>query len=315
MSLCGVYAGWLEPSETWDVELEEIQHQTQGPEGCSRFVSILVMKTGSCWCCCLFLHTKWNHLWCWRGESLFCHLREVSWVYCLKWKGLHVKNKWPLCHAWHHARALDVFLVLALISTPPAVQSYDSESSILPFMRGLIFFFLNIPFSRPLLKDKPRLRKGKMTDYHYLSASPLLKTALALSVKKGSLWRRTLRSQKGFGLGRRGSSRDSVGMKALLHLHTWLIFKKKKIIPNSLLCLQKEENVEMQTWMYMQDVSFRLPIVCPSFHSPGALQWWLKTEERARTSRGTEIDFVEYLFFFCPVEVKLERVQLQRWHY
>lgn len=44
MSRCGVYAGWLEPSETWDVELEEIQHQNQGPEGCSRFVFISGMK-------------------------------------------------------------------------------------------------------------------------------------------------------------------------------------------------------------------------------------------------------------------------------
>lgn len=37
MSLCGVYAGWLEPSETWDVELEETQHRTQGPEGLLAF--------------------------------------------------------------------------------------------------------------------------------------------------------------------------------------------------------------------------------------------------------------------------------------
>lgn len=35
MACCGVYAGWLEPSEIWDVELGEIQHQIQGPEGFS----------------------------------------------------------------------------------------------------------------------------------------------------------------------------------------------------------------------------------------------------------------------------------------
>lgn len=51
---CGVYAGWLEPSETWDAELEGTQQQIQGPEGFLLYVAISVMKMGVCLCFCLF---------------------------------------------------------------------------------------------------------------------------------------------------------------------------------------------------------------------------------------------------------------------
>lgn len=40
-------------------------------------------------------------------------------------------------------------------------------------------------------------------------------------------------------------------------------FYAPDFIPNSVY-MSEEESVEMQTWMYMQDVSYQLPIVCPS---------------------------------------------------
>lgn len=36
--------------------------------------------------------------------------------------------------------------------------------------------------------------------------------------------------------------------------------------------MSEEAGVEMQTWMYMQDVSYLLPIVCPSLGSLAARQ-------------------------------------------
>lgn len=47
--------------------------------------------------------------------------------------------------------------------------------------------------------------------------------------------------------------------------------------------MSEEESVETQTWMYTQDVSYQLPIVCPTLYSPGALWRWAKTDDRAWT--------------------------------
>lgn len=91
------------------------------------------------------------------------------------WKtnGLYVMlgTKWT----WT-ARTLDVFLELKPRSIPPAVLSYDSPSRPSCFLWEDLFSFFCILFSRRLLKDKPELRKGSMTDYHYFSAFPLLTT-------------------------------------------------------------------------------------------------------------------------------------------
>lgn len=60
------------------------------------------------------------------------------------------------------ARRLDVFLELVARSTPPAVWSYDSwdrPSRILWEDLVYVVFFLHFLFSKPLLKDKPELRK------------------------------------------------------------------------------------------------------------------------------------------------------------
>lgn len=104
MSRCGVYAGWLEPSETWDVELKEMQHQIEGPEGFSLFVSISVMKVGLCLCFCLCLIAQVKSVL--QMECRVFILSAMRWnMISLSYKMwvLHVKNKWPLCHAWHHA--------------------------------------------------------------------------------------------------------------------------------------------------------------------------------------------------------------------
>lgn len=84
------------------------------------------------------------------------------------------------------ARTLDVFLEPRPRSTPPAVFGCDSRSCPSCVLWEDLFFpfFFCVRFSRPLLKDKPRLRRGRMTDEHFLSASPLLKTTRAVFGKK-----------------------------------------------------------------------------------------------------------------------------------
>lgn len=165
------------------------------------------------------------------------------------------------------ARTLDVFLELKPRSTPPAVLSCDSRSRPSCILWEDLFSFFCIPFSRPLLKDKPRPRKGRITDHLYLSASPLLKTTQALfGKKKKILTKLDTEAKKRFAFGKKnGSSRSDGIVEGLFLFRAWFDSQLTSVY------MSEEENVEMQTWMYMQDVSYRLPIVLSQFSFPGAL--------------------------------------------
>lgn len=108
------------------------------------------------------------------------------------------------------ARTLDVFLELIPRSTPPAALSWLSESSILHFMRGLIFlfFFFGIPFSRPLLKDKPRLRKDRMTDFSLFVSVHITQN------NTSTVWKKRWTKKRMRGLLSEKSGRASVGLMA-----------------------------------------------------------------------------------------------------
>lgn len=134
-------------------------------------------------------------------------LKEKSQVYHTRWEvcmwktnGLYVMlgTEWT----WT-ARTLDVFLELKPRSTPAAVLSYDSPSCPSCVLWEDLFFVFLCSVSRPLLKNKPRLRNGTMTDDHYLSASSLLKTTQTLPGKKCYLFKKRGGGQwegKGWGL-------------------------------------------------------------------------------------------------------------------
>lgn len=96
VSHCGVSSAWLEPSETWDVELVEIQHHIQDPEGFSHFVYTSLLKMGLCLCCCLFFLIESE------AHSVYFVSRRKITSWPNEMRSLHVKNKWPLCHAWHY---------------------------------------------------------------------------------------------------------------------------------------------------------------------------------------------------------------------
>lgn len=149
MSRCGVYAGWLEPSETWDVELEEIQHQIQGPEGFSLFFNFHLCDEKEVMFMFLFVfntctseisHEDWVKNVCFvscemkyheftiRDVSFACE-KQMAFVSCLAPHGHELLELW--CFSWAQTQ----------IHSTSCVKLWLSESSILHFMRGLIFFF------------------------------------------------------------------------------------------------------------------------------------------------------------------------------
>lgn len=85
------------------------------------------------------------------------------------------------------------------------------------YERTYFSLFFCVRFSRPLLKDKPRLRRGRMTDEHFLSASPLLKTTRAVFGKKKGFLVKLVAEAKIQLLGKEnGSCRASLGLMASL---------------------------------------------------------------------------------------------------
>lgn len=131
-------------------------------------------------------------------------------------------------------------------------------------MRGLIFFFLYSIFQAT--SERQTWAQERQRDRLSLFVSvPITQNNTSCLEKKDSLCKRALRSQKGFVVGKSGSSRACTGLMASFKDFSFYV---PHFIPNSLLfTCQEEEYVEMQTWMYMQDVSYWLPIVCPSFIS------------------------------------------------
>lgn len=75
------------------------------------------------------------------------------------------------------------------------------------------YFLFWVPFSRPLLKNKLRLRKGRMTYDHYLSVSSLLKTTQTLPGKKCYLFKKR-GVYGGVVFGKCGRSRASIALMA-----------------------------------------------------------------------------------------------------
>ena len=163
------------------------------------------------------------------------------------------------------------------------------------------FFFFCIRFSRRLLKDKPRLRRGRMTDEHFLSASPLLKTTRAVFGKKRILSKTGRRSQNfAFGKKKKGSCRASIGLMASLKDFS---FCAPDFIPSSRLFTCQRNRVlrcRPGCTCKMFPIGFLLfvPVFVPL----------LLCRDDFRPRRGPEGRWgdrtwlLETCFFFCPSE-------------
>lgn len=143
-----------------------------------------------------------------------------------------------------------------------------------------------------------------MTDHLSLSVShPLLKTTLSLFGKKTTKKPQTFQKlsqkpkKKGLRLEKRVLERE--GLMALLKdFSFWRAWFYSQLAP---VYVSEEENVEMKTWMYMQDVSYQLPIVCPEFHSLVLCkdEWRHEAERGLEGPRGTgSLESVTNLFLF-----------------
>lgn len=203
------------------------------------------------------------------------------------------------------ARTLDVFLELKPRSTPPAVLSCDSWSRPSCILWEDLFSFFCIPFSRPLLKDKPRPRKGRMTDHLYLSASPLLKTTQALFGKKNKILIKLDReAKKRFAFGKNGSSRSDGIVEGLFLSRAWfysqLMFtcQRKRMLRCRPGCTCK-----------MFPIGFLLfvPVFIPWCSVKMIEDRRQKTERGPEGLRGRGFDSVENVFFFCPIEEKWKK--------
>lgn len=74
--------------------------------------------------------------------------------------------------------------------------------------------------------------------------------------------------------------------------------------------MSEEENVEMKTWMYMQDVSYQLPIVCPEFSPWCSVRMSEDVRQSVEGPRGTGgLESVTNLFLF-PSKTETEEKNL-----
>ena len=106
---------------------------------------------------------------------------------------LYVKNKWPLCHAWHHmylncSNSWCFSWAQTQIHSTSCVKLWLWIVHLAFYERTYFLFVFCTSFSRPLLKDIPGLRKDRMTDNFYFSASPLLKNNWRSVWKKKKNW-------------------------------------------------------------------------------------------------------------------------------
>lgn len=170
------------------------------------------------------------------------------------------------------------------------------------YERTYFLFVFCTSFSRPLLKDIPGLRKDRMTDHFYFSASPLLKNNRSAVWKKK--WNKSAhKCQKEVCSGKK---KNECGASAcLMALLKDFSFDMPDYIPEfTSIYMSEENNVEIQTWMWMQDVSYRLPIVCLCSHFLGFCkdEWRQSMDSRDCWDRF----FIENSFFLGTINEHLE---------
>lgn len=179
-------------------------------------------------------------------------------------RGLRVKNKWPLCHAWHH---VDTNCYNSRCFSWVQTQIHSTSCAKLRLVHLALYerriFFFYFVFFRPLLKYKPR-PQNRQDDR--LSAYPLFKTTQALCGKKSSLWGKKGRLEAKWRL-----LLENVRAAGLMTPFKDSLLCVALFSNPNLFCLHAAGSEHRDAALDVQDVSYLLPIVCPSFHSCGAL--------------------------------------------
>lgn len=210
MSHCGVSSGWLEPSETWDVELKGNTAPNSRPRGLLTFCFYLCDENRVMFMLLFVFNKKW---------STQCQSERLGWEVCM-WKtnGLYVML--GTTRTWT-ARTLDVFLELKLRSTPAAVLSYDSLSRPSCILWEDLFSFFVFHFPGHFWKT--HLGSGKAgwqmiticQRPHYSKQHKLCLETSVICLKKGGWGERGGWECKGGGsFGKCRSSRASIGLMA-----------------------------------------------------------------------------------------------------
>ncbi len=183
--------------------------------------------------------------------------------------------------------------------------SYDSRSRPSCILwEDLFSFFAGIPFSRPLLKDKPSLGSGKAGwQIITICQRPRYSKQHELCLEKRILCKTGHTSQKEVCYWKKsGSSRASVGLMASLKDFS---FYAPDFIPNSLLfTCQRKRMLRCRPGCTCKMFPISFLLFVPVFNPLVLCKRWVRTEERAwtRGTAGTTFGLVEILFFFCPVE-------------
>lgn len=242
---------------------------------------------GLCLCFCLFLIlARRNDLCRCGGECWLCQLwHEISWVYMQD-----VKNKRPLCHSWQRA---DMNCLMFFLSSNADPLHQLCKAMTLTVVHPA--FYEGDLFS-PFLYSSFQATSQRQTWAQERQRDRLSVASSITQNNRSSVWKKDLFiKEEGQEEPKRGSLLERQSQYRLDGIVQGLFLVTCLPLFKTHFCLHvRGRDYWAQTWVCMQDVSYQLPIVCPSFHSATVIE-----------DRGGLI-----LFFVCHVEQLLEEREM-----